>query len=121
MLINLWVRDKTNGSVHQVGTNQHDSIEYMDGQAIYVNMQNSMSTLDDYEFIEPPDIDGYVSVTPEELFINERLIHNDLKLLLQQPDEKRQRNAKRILNAMCEKTTPDLKAEIQKIIDNDMR
>ena len=121
MLINLWVRDKTTGSVHQVGTNEHDSIEFLAGQVVYENMQNSMSTLDDYEFVDPPDIDAYVSVTPEELFINERLIHNDLKLLLQQPDEKRQRDAKRILNAMCEKTTPDLKAQIKKIINDDMR
>lgn len=78
MLINLWVKDKETNTVHQVGTDVHDSIVYLDDEVIYANMQNSASTLDIYEFVEPPDLDDYVSVTPEELYLNRELIHKDL-------------------------------------------
>lgn len=49
MLINLWVKDKTNGHIHQVGTDTHDSVVFLDGQVTYYNLQNSGSTLDIYE------------------------------------------------------------------------
>ncbi len=78
MLINLWVKDKVTNTVHQVGTDVHDSIEYLDGKAVYTNLQNSGTTLDYYEFVEPPDLDDYVSVTPDELYLNRELIHKDL-------------------------------------------
>lgn len=78
MLINLWVRDKSNGYVHQVGTDVHDSIEYLCDQVVYVNMQSSASTLDDYEFVDVPDLDDYVSVTPEQLWLNRELMHKDI-------------------------------------------
>ena len=88
MLINLWVRDKTDGRVHQVGTEVHDSVEYLDGEVVYVNMQNSASTLDDYEWVEPPDTDGYVVVTPDELKVNRELIHKDLLRKLEEKHRK---------------------------------
>lgn len=82
MLINLWVRDNFTGEVHQVGTDQHDSIDFMDGQAHYYNMQNGCGTLDNgeggYTFIEAPDIDGYISITPEELYLNEAYVDERL-------------------------------------------
>lgn len=83
MLINLWVRDNRSGTVHQVGTDVHDSINFVDGKVIYTNMQNSCGTLipnepDGYDFVEPPDLDAYVSVTPEQLYLNRELIHADL-------------------------------------------
>lgn len=78
MLINLWVKDKSNGYVHQVGTNPHDSVEFLCGEVVYVNMQSTASTLDDYEWVDPPDLDGYVSITPEQLWLNRELIHRDL-------------------------------------------
>lgn len=78
MLINLWVKDKTNGYVHQVGTNPHDSIIFLDGKPCYYNMQNGCGTLDDYEWVDPPDLDGYVSVTPEQLWLNRELVHREL-------------------------------------------
>lgn len=78
MLINLWVKDKTSGTVHQVGTDKHDSVEYLDGQVVYTNMQSSASTLDDYEWVEPPDLDDYICVTPSQLWVNRELIHRDL-------------------------------------------
>lgn len=62
MLINLWVRDKRYNYIHQVGTDKHDSIEFLDGQVVYVNVQSMASTFDDYEFIEPPDIDAYITL-----------------------------------------------------------
>lgn len=65
-------------TVHQVGTDVHDSIEYLDGTVVYMNMQNGCGTPDEYEFAEPPDLDDYVSVTPEELYLNRELIHKDL-------------------------------------------
>ena len=56
MLINLWVRDKSNGHIHQVGTDVHDSIIFLNGQPCYYNMQNGCGTLDEYEWIEAPDV-----------------------------------------------------------------
>ena len=82
MLINLWVKDKTNGDIHQVGTDVHDSVEYLDGEVVYCNMQSTASTLDDYEWVEPPDTDDYISVTPEQLMLNRELIHKDVLELL---------------------------------------
>lgn len=78
MLINLWVKDKRDGTIHQVGTDVHDSIDFLCGEVVYVNMQSSASTLDDYEFVEPPDLDDYVSVTPDQLYLNRELVHKDL-------------------------------------------
>ena len=66
MLINLWVRDKSNGHIHQVGTDVHDSIEFLDGHVHYVNLQNGCGTLDEYEWVEPSKLDAYISVIPEE-------------------------------------------------------
>ncbi|MBR2478931.1 MAG: hypothetical protein IKB47_00820 [Clostridia bacterium] len=43
-----------------------------------MNMQSTASTLDDYEWVDPPDLDGYVSITPEQLWLNRELIHRDL-------------------------------------------
>lgn len=56
MLINLWVRDKSNGYIHQVGTDVHDSLELFNGKVEYHNLQNGCGTLDEYEFIEAPEI-----------------------------------------------------------------
>lgn len=82
MLINLWVRDKTSGHVHQVGTDVHDSVEFLGGQVVYVNMQSTASTLDGYEWVDPPDLDGYVSVTPEQLWLNRELVHKEILEML---------------------------------------
>ena len=83
MLINLWVKDKTNGIIHQVGTDTHDSIEFLNGKVIYYNLQNSGSTLDIYEWVETPDIDDYVSVTPEQLYLNRKFLHKDVLKMLE--------------------------------------
>lgn len=88
MLINLWVRDKANGRIHQVGTEVHDSVEYLSGEVVFVNMQSMASTLDYYEWVEPPDTYDYVVVTPDELRINRELIHKDL---LKRLEEKRRK------------------------------
>ena len=87
MLINLWVRDKLNGHIHQVGTDVHDSIEYLCGQVVYTNMQSSGSTLDEYEWVEAPDLDDYVSVTPEQLWIDRELVHKDIITMLEKGGE----------------------------------
>lgn len=94
MLINLWVKDKNDGRIHQVGTEVHDSVEYLDGDVIYVNMQSSASTLDDYEWVEPPDTDSFIAVTPDELRINRELIHKDLINVLETKRELRAREYK---------------------------
>lgn len=78
MLINLWVRYKRSGHIHQVGTDAHDSLIFLDGVVQYDNLQNGCGTLDEYEWVEPPDLDEYVSVTPEEMYINELLIQEKL-------------------------------------------
>ena len=46
-------------------------------------MQNSASTLDEYEWIEAPDIDDYVSVTPEQLWLNRELVYKDILKMLE--------------------------------------
>ena len=83
MLINLWVRDKATGNIHQVGTDVHDSVEYLCGEVVFVNMQSCASTLDEYEWVEPPDTDDYISVTPEQLRLNRELIHKDILAMLE--------------------------------------
>lgn len=78
MLINIWVRDKSNGDIHQVGTDVHDSLVMMDGAVHYYNLWNGCGTLDEYEFVEVPDLDDYVSVTPEQLYLNRKLLHKKI-------------------------------------------
>jgi hypothetical protein len=87
MLINLWVKDKGNGTVHQVGTDVHDSIIFLDGQAVYYNLQNGCGTFDEYELVEPPYLDDYVSVTPDELYLNRKLIHEELLKIIERKKE----------------------------------
>ncbi len=83
LLINLWVKDKSNGIIHQVGTDVHDSIELIDGEVHYHNLQNGCGTLDEYEWVEAPDLDDYVSVTPEQLYFNRELVHRGIIAMLQ--------------------------------------
>lgn len=79
MLVNIWVKYTFNGNIHQVGTDVHDSLELCDGAVHYVNMQCMEGTYGGaYEFVEAPDIDDYVSVTPKQLMINRELIHKDI-------------------------------------------
>ena len=71
MLINIWVKDNDSGIIHQVGTFQHDSLEMINGAVHYVNMQCGEGTLGGgYEFVDAPDIDDYISITPEEMLLN---------------------------------------------------
>ncbi len=86
MLINLWVKEKRSGRIHQVGTEIHDAVIFLDGQVIYENLQSTASTLDDYEWVDPPDIDDYISVTPEQLYLNREMVHKDLLEKLKRSD-----------------------------------
>lgn len=84
MLMNIWVKDTLSGYVHQVGTDPHDSLEMFYGVVHYVNMQCMEGTLGGgYEFAEAPDVEDYVSVTPDELMINRKLLHKDLQAKLE--------------------------------------
>lgn len=89
MLINIWVQDNFNGHIHQVGTDHHDSLEMIEGQVHYVNIQNSCGTFGGgYSFIDPPDLDGYISITPEEMMLNEAYIDERLyRFLKNRPPE----------------------------------
>ena len=79
MLVNIWVKDITDGYIHQVGTDQHDSLELIDGKVEYINMRCMAGTLGgDYEFVDAPDLDNYVSVTPEQLYLNRELVHDEI-------------------------------------------
>lgn len=40
MLTDLYVIDKTNGRIHRIGDEQHDSLHTVDGQVHYYNLQN---------------------------------------------------------------------------------
>lgn len=83
MLINLWVKDKANGHIHQVGTDVHDSVIFLCGEVTYYNLQNGCGTPDEYEWVEAPDLDDYVSVAPEQLLINRELVHKDIIAMLE--------------------------------------
>lgn len=80
MIMNIWVKDKTNGRIHQVGTDVHDSFEFLNGRVEYYNLQNGDGTGEGggYEFIEAPDMENYVSLTPDQLWLNRELIHKDI-------------------------------------------
>jgi len=88
MLVNIWVKDNCTGIVHQVGTNQHDSLECWNGVVQYVNMQCMEGTMGGgFSFVEPPDMDDYVSVTPNVLRVNREYLHKDiLKMLEEHPE-----------------------------------
>lgn len=94
MMMNLWVKDKSSGVIHQIGTDVHDSLVYIDGKVEYYNLQNGEGTMGDdlggYEFVEQPDFNGfddYVSITPEQLYLNRKLIHKDLLNMLNSTEE----------------------------------
>lgn len=77
MLVNIWVRDNCTGYVHQVGTDPHDSLELWNGVVQYINLQCMEGTMGGgYSFVEPPDMDGYVSVTPEQLMMSREALRN---------------------------------------------
>lgn len=88
MLVNIWVKDNMTGHVHQVGTDPHDSLEFWDGVVEYVNQQCMEGTKDGaYSFIKTPDVDDYVSVTPDVLRVNREYLHKDvLKMLEEHPE-----------------------------------
>lgn len=95
MMMNLWVKDKSSGVIHQIGTDVHDSLVYIDGRVEYYNLQNGEGTMGDnlggYEFVEQPTLNGldddYVSITPEQLYLNKELIHKDLLKMLNGTEE----------------------------------
>lgn len=79
MMTNIWVKDKCSGSIHQVGTNVHDSLYSANGEVHYYNMQNGDGTFGGgYEFIDAPNSEDYISVTPKQLKINRDLLYKDL-------------------------------------------
>lgn len=99
MLANIWVKDKTDGQIHQVGTDTHDSLIFIDGKVEYYNMQNGEGTGDrgDYEFVEPPDFDDYVVVTPDELRLNRELLHKALEKKLVKKRKQKKKQEKKAL------------------------
>lgn len=88
MLVNIWVKDNCTCYVHQVGTDPHDSLELWNGVVQYVNLQCCEGTMGGgYSFVEPPDLDDYVSVTPDVLRVNREYLHKDiLKMLEEHPE-----------------------------------
>lgn len=83
MLMNLWVRCLINGKIHQIGTQEYDSLEFMDGRVEYINLRTNGGTHDgDYIFVDPPShyLDLYIASrdmlsmsTPIHLVINKKL------------------------------------------------
>lgn len=67
MSVKLYVRDNTSGSVHEYGTNQHDSLILQeDGSLHYENLQNGTGTMfpeEGYTFVRE---DGTDPRTDEE-------------------------------------------------------
>ena len=63
MLLNIWVKDKSNGYIHQVGTNALDSLELIDGKVEYIDLQCMCGTLDgEYVFVESGSADDDIWV-----------------------------------------------------------
>ncbi len=60
-LIELKVKDKTNGLIHVIGEDEHDCLLVENGKVKYYNLQNSESSEDysDYEFVEKRLFDDY--------------------------------------------------------------
>ncbi len=82
MLMNIWVKDKTTEKVHQVGTDVHDSLIVVDGVILYRNLQNGEISGGDYEFVDAPDSDEFVAVTPDQLLLNRELVHKEVLALI---------------------------------------
>lgn len=53
LTINLWVRDKTTGHVHQVGTDRSDALVFLSGAPHYYNAKSGKSTMCGYEWVDP--------------------------------------------------------------------
>lgn len=53
-LTDIYVRDKSDGSIHRVGDDCHDSLDVRDGIVSYYNLQNGEGTGEhgDYEFVD---------------------------------------------------------------------
>ena len=51
MMIKLFVKDRCGGYVHEIGTNEHDSLILENGCLYYYNLQNGEGSLSDYEFV----------------------------------------------------------------------
>ena len=46
MSVKLYLRDNTDGTVHEYGTNRHDALNLMpDGSLVYENLQNGTGTM----------------------------------------------------------------------------
>lgn len=96
MLINLWVQSNDTGIIHQVGTDVHDSIEFLNGQPCYLNIQSMCGTASGaYSFVDPPDMDEYVNVTVEDLHTNKGLLRKDLQQALLPDNKKEEKRKKR--------------------------
>lgn len=81
MLMDIWVKDTHSGKIHQVGTDNHDSLELIDDKVEYVNLQSNGGTYGgDFIFVEAPSRkdDTYIDVTPDALRMNRALMHKDL-------------------------------------------
>lgn len=104
MLMIIWVRDNGTGQVHQVGTDPHDSLECDEGHVEYVNLQCMEGTkYGTYSFVDPPDMDDYVMVTPDVLLMNRQLIHHDLiEWFEKHPEDIKKRGGKDDRNGMVE-------------------
>lgn len=66
-MLRLFIKDKTDGKVHEYGTDKHDSLVVMDGVLQYENLQNGCCTPETYEWCHsdgtPPAVDDYGSET----------------------------------------------------------
>ena len=53
-LTDIYVRDKSDGSIHRVGDDRHDSLDVRNGVVSYHNLQNGEGTGEhgDYEFVD---------------------------------------------------------------------
>ncbi len=92
MQINIWVREKDTGKIHQVGTDPHDDLIYLNGRVEYYNLQCGDGTPYGYEFVEAPDSEEYIEVTPEQLRINREMVHDELLKMIEESIEKSDEN-----------------------------
>lgn len=87
--LKLWIRDNTDGTVRQYGTNPHDSLQVRDGVLEYYNLQNGDGTPTGYSFCNEDGTTHWLSDGPE---YDEKYVH--IGLINQNPDNAAERALK---------------------------
>ena len=84
--LKLWIKDLTDGTVRQYGTNGHDSLQVRDGVLEYYNLQNGDGTPSGYAFCNEDGTTHWLTDGPEH---DEKYVHIGLANQKQIPKKPR--------------------------------